>query len=122
VTHAVMSRGAVGFDESLLAPARLHEFIPGGAHTYHGGSDQLPEHMTPILVRGHGARVEDLDGNWFVEYGMGLRSVTLGHAYELVVSAVCSAAAEGLTSPGRRYGSCVRQRISRYESLLSRGD
>ena len=36
--------------------------------------------MTPILVRGRGARVEDLDGNWFVEYGMGLRSITLGHA------------------------------------------
>jgi glutamate-1-semialdehyde 2,1-aminomutase len=52
--------------------------------------------MTPILVRGHEARVEDLDGNWFVEYGMGLRSVTLGHAYEPVVSAVCSAAAEGV--------------------------
>ena len=94
MTHAVMSRGAVGFEESLLAQARLHELTPGGAHTYDRGSDQLPEHMTPILVRGHGARVEDLDGNWFVAYGMGLRSVTLGHGYEPVVSAVCSAAAE----------------------------
>ena len=44
--------------------------------------------MTPILVRGRGARVEDLDGNWFVEYGMGLRSITLGHGYEPVVAAV----------------------------------
>jgi len=52
--------------------------------------------MTPILVRGRGARVEDLDGNWFVEYGMGLRSITLGHGYGPVVAAVCNAAAEGV--------------------------
>ena len=29
----------------------------------------------------------DLDGNEFIEYGMGLRAVTLGHAYESVVEA-----------------------------------
>ena len=34
--------------------------------------------MAPVLVRGEGARVWDVDGNEFVEYGMGLRSVTLG--------------------------------------------
>jgi glutamate-1-semialdehyde 2,1-aminomutase len=96
MTHAVMSRGAVTFGESMLAQARLHELIPGGAHTYARGSDQFPEEMTPILVRGRGARVEDLDGNWLVEYGMGLRSVTLGHGYEPVVTAVCNAAAEGV--------------------------
>jgi glutamate-1-semialdehyde 2,1-aminomutase len=96
MTHAVMSRGAVSFGESMLAQARLHELIPGGAHTYSRGSDQFPEDMTPVLVRGRGARVEDLDGNWFVEYGMGLRSVTLGHGYEPVVSAVSSAAANGV--------------------------
>jgi glutamate-1-semialdehyde 2,1-aminomutase len=31
--------------------------------------------------------VWDLDGNEFIEYGMGLRSVTLGHAFEPVVEA-----------------------------------
>ena len=72
------------------------ELIPGGAHTYARGSDQFPEDMTPILVRGRGARVQDLDGNWFIEYGMGLRSITLGHGYEPVVDAVRTAAAEGV--------------------------
>ena len=28
------------------------------------------------------------DGHWFVEYGMGLRAVTLGHAYGPVLDAV----------------------------------
>ncbi len=85
------------FENSVLAQARLHEVIPGGAHTYARGSDQFPEHMTPILVRGRGARVEDLDGNWLIEYGMGLRSITLGHAYQPVVTAVCNAAADGVS-------------------------
>jgi glutamate-1-semialdehyde 2,1-aminomutase len=96
MTQAVMSRGAMTFERSVLAQARLHQLIPGGAHTYARGSDQFPETMTPVLVRGHGARVEDLDGNWLVEYGMGLRSVTLGHAYQPVVAAVCDAAAGGV--------------------------
>jgi glutamate-1-semialdehyde 2,1-aminomutase len=92
-----MSRGQITFEKSALADAQLHRLIPGGAHTYARGSDQYPEDMTPILVRGRGARVQDLDGNWFVEYGMGLRSITLGHAYEPVVAAVCNAAAEGVS-------------------------
>jgi glutamate-1-semialdehyde 2,1-aminomutase len=96
MTHAVMSRGAMTFEKSLLAQARLHQLIPGGAHTYARGSDQFPEEMTPVLVRGRGARVEDLDGNWLIEYGMGLRSVTLGHGYQPVVTAVREAAAEGV--------------------------
>jgi glutamate-1-semialdehyde 2,1-aminomutase len=96
MTHALVSGGATTFSKSAHAQARLHELVPGGAHTYARGSDQYPEDMTPILVRGHGARVEDLDGNWFVEYGMGLRSITLGHGYEPVVAAVCDAAAAGV--------------------------
>jgi glutamate-1-semialdehyde 2,1-aminomutase len=96
MTHAVLSSKTTMFSKSASAQARLHELIPGGAHAYARGSDQYPEDMTPILVRGRGARVEDLDGNWFVEYGMGLRSITLGHGYEPVVSAVSNAASAGV--------------------------
>ena len=97
MTQAVMSQGALTFEKSRVAQSRLHKLIPGGAHTYARASDQFPEDMTPILVRGRGARVEDLDGNWLIEYGMGLRSVTLGHGYQPVVRAVCDAAAEGVS-------------------------
>lgn len=83
------------FTRSDAAQARLHELVPGGAHTYARGSDQYPEGMAPVIRRGRGARVEDLDGNTFVEYGMGLRSVTLGHAHPAVVEAVTQAVAEG---------------------------
>src|SRR5688572_7851915 len=84
------------FTASDAAQTRLHQLIPGGAHTYARGSDQYPEHMAPVLARGHGARVLDLDGNWFVEYGMGLRAVTLGHGYGPVVDAVTRAAQDGV--------------------------
>jgi glutamate-1-semialdehyde 2,1-aminomutase len=49
-----------------------------------------------VIVRGEGARVLDADGNWLVEYGMGLKAVTLGHAYRPVVEAVCRAASDGV--------------------------
>ena len=38
-------------------------------------------------MRGEGSHVWDVDGNELVEYGMGLRAVTLGHAYGPVVEA-----------------------------------
>jgi glutamate-1-semialdehyde 2,1-aminomutase len=52
--------------------------------------------MAPVIVRGAGARVWDVDGNEFVEYGMGLRSVTLGHGYRPVIDAAYSAMKDGM--------------------------
>ncbi|BAH54039.1 glutamate-1-semialdehyde 2,1-aminomutase [Rhodococcus opacus] len=83
------------FTRSNEMQSRLHELIPGGAHTYARGPDQYPEYMAPVLVGGSGAHVWDVDGNSFVEYGMGLRSVTLGHGYRPVVDAVVSTIADG---------------------------
>ncbi|GAA3243047.1 glutamate-1-semialdehyde 2,1-aminomutase [Pseudonocardia petroleophila] len=68
--------------------ARLHRMVPGGAHTYAKGDDQYPEDMAPVIARGLGAHVWDVDGNEYVEYGSGLRSVGLGHAHPRVVEAV----------------------------------
>ncbi|QIS03620.1 glutamate-1-semialdehyde 2,1-aminomutase [Nocardia brasiliensis] len=85
------------FARSNALQARLHELVPGGAHTYARGADQYPEHMAPVLVRGNGCRVWDADGNRYVEYGMGLRSVTLGHGYAPVLDAVRAAIADGVS-------------------------
>lgn len=84
------------FTTSTAMQRRLHELVPGGAHTYARGSDQYPEDMAPVIARGEGAHVQDVDGNWYVEYGMGLRSVTLGHGYGPVVDAVTEAARAGV--------------------------
>lgn len=77
----------MNFCESRRLQARSHAIIPGGAHTYSKGDDQFPEAAPAFIVRGKGCHVWDVDGNEFIEYGMGLRSVTLGHAFEPVVEA-----------------------------------
>lgn len=84
------------FEKSAVAQARLHRLVPGGAHTNARGSDQYPERMTPIIARGEGARVLDVDGNWFVEYGLGAKAVTLGYGYKPVADAVARVAHEGV--------------------------
>jgi glutamate-1-semialdehyde 2,1-aminomutase len=75
------------FTKSSLVKSRFHSIIPGGSHTYAKGDDQYPEFTLPYIVRGDGCHVWDLDDNEFIEYGMGLRTVTLGHAYKRVVDA-----------------------------------
>ncbi|MFC4001650.1 glutamate-1-semialdehyde 2,1-aminomutase [Prauserella oleivorans] len=74
--------------KSRAANARLHELVPGGAHTYAKGEDQYPEGLVPVISHGHGAHVWDIDGNRYIEYGSGLRSVSLGHAHPKVLEAV----------------------------------
>jgi glutamate-1-semialdehyde 2,1-aminomutase len=72
------------------AARRSHDLIPGGAHTYAKGDDQYPVNAPAFIERGQGCRVWDPDGNEYIEYGMGLRAVTLGHAYPAVVERVRS--------------------------------
>lgn len=83
----VLSTVDPSFEKSLELQKRFNSVIPGGCHTYAKGDDQFPEFMPPYIVRGEGCHVWDVDGNEFIEYGMGLRAVTLGHAYKSVVEA-----------------------------------
>ena len=75
------------YPKSRALRARAHELIPGGCHTAAKGDDQFPEEAPGFIARGLGSHVWDIDGNEFIEYGMGLRSVTLGHAYPPVIAA-----------------------------------
>lgn len=74
---------------------RLHKAIPGGAHTYSRGDDQYPSNAPPILARGEGAYVWDAEGRRFLDYGMGLRSVTLGYAHPQVNAAAIAEIGKG---------------------------
>lgn len=73
--------------EGMALSRRAHELIPGGCHTYAKGDDQYPEIAPRFISHGRGCHVWDVDGNEFIEYAMGLRAVTLGHAYPAVVDA-----------------------------------
>lgn len=93
---------------------RAHELIPGGAHTYAKGDDQFPAIAPPFIARGAGCHSWDLDGNEYIEYGMGLRAVTLGHAYEPVVQA----AAEQMKL-GANFSRPSKLELDLAESLLT---
>lgn len=83
------------FDKSRTLADQLEYLVPGGAHTYAKGPDQYPEAMAPMIVRGQGAHVWDADGNEYIEYGSGLRSVSLGHAHPVVDQRVVEALGKG---------------------------
>ena len=78
------------FAASTAHTAAVHALVPGGAHTYAKGDDQYPAGMAPVIERGAGCRVFDIDGNEYVEFGNGLRSTTLGHGFGPVLDAVRS--------------------------------
>jgi glutamate-1-semialdehyde 2,1-aminomutase len=87
-TMVSASRGARGkFAASDALRSRAHLAIPGGAHTYAKGDDQYPVLAPGFIARGSGCHVWDADGNAFIEYGMGMRAVGLGHAFPAVAAA-----------------------------------
>jgi glutamate-1-semialdehyde 2,1-aminomutase len=72
-----------------------HRLIPGGAHTYSKGDDQFPENAPRFLERGDGAWVWDDEDNRFLDWTMGLRSMTLGYGYKPVDDAAINQIKKG---------------------------
>lgn len=105
------------FERSKALQRKSHALIPGGAHTYAKGDDQYPELAPAFLARGEGCQVWDVDGNEYIEYGMGLRAVTLGHAYEPVVEAAARAMRMGtnFTRPAPIEIECAEKLLSLIE-------
>ena len=101
------------FAASRAHQDRAHRLIPGGAHTYARGDDQMPEWMPVVVDRGEGAWVWDLDGNRYVEYGQGLRAVTMGHAEPRV-----TAAAAGWLARGASFSRPSRAELEAAETFL----
>jgi glutamate-1-semialdehyde 2,1-aminomutase len=99
---------------------RLLGIVPGGSHTYAKGMDQYPENMAPVIARGRGAHVWDVDGNRYVEYGSGLRSVALGHCHPRVNAAVTRALDTGTNFS--RPAAIEHEAAETLLSLLPRAD
>lgn len=78
----------INFEQSNILRQRASSIIPGGAHTYSKGDDQFPKLSPHSIVKGKGARIWDVDGNEFVDWGMGLTSVLLGHAYPPIIDVI----------------------------------
>lgn len=84
------------FDQSRRLQAAAAARIPGGCHSYAKAASEYPEQSPGFLVRGHGCHVWDADGNRFIEFSSGNRSVSLGHAYPAVIEAVSQRLADGV--------------------------
>ncbi|HWL52510.1 MAG TPA: aminotransferase class III-fold pyridoxal phosphate-dependent enzyme [Chthoniobacteraceae bacterium] len=83
-------------DRSLELWERAKRLIPCGTQCYSKGPTAYSEGFAPIyLQRGKGCRVWDVDGNEFIDMGMGLWAVTLGHANPRHGEAVARAQAAG---------------------------
>jgi glutamate-1-semialdehyde 2,1-aminomutase len=104
-------------DRTRELQRRSHAVIPGGAHTYAKGDDQYPELAPGFIARGRGCRVWDVDGNEFIEYGMGLRAVTLGHAHPAVLRAAREAMEGGVnfTRPHPLEVECAEELVGLIE-------
>ena len=81
-------RKVINFKASDEYRNKIHDLIPGGAHTYSKGDDQFPILSPAAIVKGKGVHIWDVDGNKYLDCSMGLTSVSLGHAYEPVLKAV----------------------------------
>lgn len=84
----IQLRTITNFTKSDVYRSKIHDLIPGGAHTYSKGDDQFPQLSPAAIAYGKGAHVWDIDGNEFLDCSMGLTSVGLGHAYGPVVERV----------------------------------
>jgi glutamate-1-semialdehyde 2,1-aminomutase len=76
------------FTESDKYRKKIHDLIPGGAHTYSKGDDQFPLLSPAAISHGKGAYLWDIDNNKYLDCSMGLTSVSLGHAYPPVIERI----------------------------------
>ena len=60
---------------------KAHLLIPGGAHTYSKGDDQFLSNAPKFIVKGEGCYYFDVEGRKYIDWGMGLGSVILGHCF-----------------------------------------
>jgi len=58
----------------------LNKYIPGGCHTYSKGDDQFPDNAPEAILEGKGCYVIGNDKIKYLDCGMGLSSVSVGHA------------------------------------------
>lgn len=78
----------IKYERSRELRDRAHNLIPAGCHTYSKGEDQFPYEAPGFIDHAEGCIAYDVDGNRFLDWGMGLRTVILGHCYQPVIDSV----------------------------------
>jgi glutamate-1-semialdehyde aminotransferase len=77
------------FDKSLGLYRRALELIPGGSQTNSKRPTAYALGAFPIYAQdAAGARIQDVDGNWYIDYILGLGPISLGYCYPAVDAAI----------------------------------
>ena len=85
-----------GVPKSNALYDRALEILPGGTQLFSRRADRFVPGITPMyLERAEGVHLWDVDGNEYLDFGMGCGPVILGHAYPAVTEAVVRQAALG---------------------------
>jgi glutamate-1-semialdehyde 2,1-aminomutase len=82
-------------EKSYAESSVTHRLIPGGAHTYSKGDDQFPSNAPRYLERGDGVWVWDDKDRKYLDWTMGLRSMSLGYGIKAVNDAAIAQIAKG---------------------------
>lgn len=116
----IQLRHITDFKKSELYRNKIHNLIPGGAHTYSKGDDQFPQLSPAAIAYGKGAYLWDIDQNKYLDCSMGLTSVSLGHAYEPVVKRVREELERGVNF--QRPASIEMEMAEKFLSLVPQHD
>ena len=81
-----------------------HDTLPGGGF----GGYALPEDVRFVIHKGEGARLQDSEGNWYVDYVGGAGALILGHAPPAVVAAAQDQIVRGLHHFGAPHEPVLR--------------
>lgn len=77
------------FDRSMELYRRALELIPGGSQTNSKRPTAYALGAFPIYAQdAAGARIQDVDGNWYIDYILGLGPISLGYCYPEVDAAI----------------------------------
>jgi glutamate-1-semialdehyde aminotransferase len=74
---------------------KFHKLIPGGCHTYSKADNQFPENSPKAIKYGKGAYIFSEQNIKYLDCGMGLSSVSIGHANQFINNAVKKAIDKG---------------------------
>ena len=72
-----------------------HSLIPSGAHTYSRADNQFPICAPAFVSKAKGCKFWDENDCEYIDYSMGLLSVSVGHANEIINNKVIEALSNG---------------------------
>lgn len=91
-------RNARSFAESDRLLERALKTIPLGSQTFSKSHEQYVRGAMPqFIARGNGCRVEDVDGNGYIDYVLGLLPIVLGYRDPDVDQAIIAQLQSGIT-------------------------